>query len=136
DRVFRAPPPLHPPREGEHLSYEIGAPARAPLEGIEERTSPRVGDGLPEGPQGHQDRGEDVVQIVRDSPGQRPDALEPLRAEELRLDLLLLRDVAHRPHEPLDLTGLVPNGHRMLANPADRPVGADDAESPDRLRSG
>ena len=36
----------------------------------------------------HHDRGEDVVQVVRDAAGQRADAFHALRAQELRLDLL------------------------------------------------
>jgi hypothetical protein len=41
----------------------------------------------------HRDRREDIVQIVRDAAGERPDAFQPLGAQELRFESLLLGDV-------------------------------------------
>ena len=84
---------LQPAREGQELPHDVGPAHGIPRDGIENVPGLGIGRLLPEDLDRHHDRREDVVQIVRDAAGQRPDAFHPLRAHELRLDSLLLRDV-------------------------------------------
>src|SRR5437879_8370601 len=60
------------------------------------------------------DRPEDVVEVVGDAPGERPDGFHLLRLPELRLQLILLelrlllrRDVDGGPDEPVRPVRLV-----------------------------
>jgi hypothetical protein len=111
---------LHAAGEEEDLADELGAAAGARRDDLEELgPSPCRHLVLQELP-GHHDRGEDVVQVVRDPPGEGPDALEPLVLEPPGLEELALGDVGDEPLE-------VP---RPAVGPGDRPGPAPGPTSP------
>jgi len=58
---------------------------------------------------GQGDRQEHVVQVVRDAPGKRADALEPLGTTQLSLDVTPLGHVGVPGEDGGRLTGIVPN---------------------------
>ena len=78
-------------REGEHLPHDAGRAFGAGLDGADKLFTRRRRPLLVEEFRGKQDRAEHVVQVVRHAAGQRADAFEPLRAEEVLLRLLAPR---------------------------------------------
>jgi hypothetical protein len=59
-----------------------------------------------------QDRDEDVVEVVRDAPGEDADRLELLRLQQLLLDPLLVGDVAEHDDHALERAVLPSYGGR------------------------
>ena len=58
---------------------------------------------------GHHDRRQNVVQVMRDAAGQRADAFHALRPHELGLDLFLFRDVGIDREHRFGLSFVVPD---------------------------
>ena len=85
--------PLDAPGEGQDLADDAGSPLRTRLHRGQHVP---FGVGLcliPQDGRGHENRGQDVVEIVGDATGQRAQAFEPLRLQEARIELLLFGDV-------------------------------------------
>ena len=78
-------PSLHAAGEGQHLLDHVGAAAGAALERGQDVEAFLVALVLAQHPDRDHDRREDVVEVVRDAAGQRADALQALRAQELLL---------------------------------------------------
>ena len=81
---------FHAARKGEHLLDDARAAFRAALDDVQHLQRVLVLEFPAQDAAGHQDRRQDIVQVVGNAAGQRADALEALRAEELRLELLRL----------------------------------------------
>ncbi len=79
--------------EGEHLPDNVRPPFGTDVDRVEDEFRIRIGAGEMEQVDRHHDRGQDVVQIMRDTSGQGSDALHPLSAQELGLDFLLFGNV-------------------------------------------
>ena len=74
----------------------------------------------------HQDRGQDVVEVVRDAAGELPDRLHLLRLAALLFDGPPLRDVLRDPRDAVDPVGRVAHRERAIVDQPDLAVGADD----------
>ena len=67
-----------------------------------------VHDVLAEQGRAHEDGSEDVVQVMGDAAGQPAYAFQPLRAEQLGLETLLLGDVLFDGHKVDGVATLIP----------------------------
>ena len=133
DKVQRLEAQLLAPRDRQQLPDEGGGPLDGLLDPAEAlREIPALqGAGLLQ-PQLHQGRGahdhaQDVVEIVRDPPGQHADGLHPLRLLELLVLQVRLGDVEGDAVHPERPGLLVPDEASRLVHPARLPAGVPDA---------
>src|SRR4051794_32506357 len=75
-------------RKTEDLLHEAGAPGSAALQRPEDFQIARRAQALAQHRRGKDDRGEHVVEIMRDAGSEHAEALEPLRMEKLFEELL------------------------------------------------
>lgn len=88
------------PGEGEEVLHHLGPAGGARLDDLQGGLRPGIPELPPEQRDRHRDRHEDgredVVEVVGDAAREGPDALHPLRPQELGLEELLLREVGIR----------------------------------------
>ncbi len=84
---------LYPSREGQHLLDQIRAALRVVVQRGQHGAIVVVPGQFAQELDGHQNRREHIVQVVRNAAGQSTDALHALGAEELGLEALFLGDV-------------------------------------------
>src|SRR4051812_20336778 len=77
---------FHAASEGEQLLHHRGAALRRHRGGVDDLEIWNLLRVFPEEVERQHDRREHVVQVMRDASGERADALESLRAQELLLD--------------------------------------------------
>ena len=80
-------------RKRQHLLDEIRAPLRRALNCLDQRRELLVFDLRLQDTDREKNRREHIVEIVRDSTGKRSNGFEPLRTEELLLELFLLGEI-------------------------------------------
>ena len=88
----RQPVAFGAPGEGEELFHQVCAAPGAAFDEVE-IVHRAVWQRQPQQFGGHENRGERVVEVVRDPTGQRADALHPLGAPQLGLQSLLFGDI-------------------------------------------
>ena len=94
-------------RERQHLLHEVGAPFGAFMHRRQQLARLVGRDLVFQQLGGHQDRGQDVIEVVRNPAGEGADAFHPLRAQELLFELLAVGDVLTRAERAAGLAGVV-----------------------------
>ena len=80
--------------EGQNLFHHLRTPSGACFGRVQHLAALLAGQLIPQQLRHHENRSQHVIQVVGNPACHRSDALHSLRAEQLRLDLLLLGDVA------------------------------------------
>ena len=107
---------LHAARKHEHLPDDVRAAPRTGFQRLETGSHALVLGVVLDKLHGHHDRGEHVVQIVRQAAGEGADAFEPLAAEQLRFQLFFLRDVGVDDEDGLGLAVRFPHQRPAALN--------------------
>ena len=89
----RDPGAFDPPGKGQHLLDELSPAPGAAFHHVKHRQALRRGIELLQQADAHHDRSKEIVEVVGDAAGEGADALHPLGAEKLLLELLALGDV-------------------------------------------
>ncbi len=112
----RAPRPLQPAAKGEHLLDDFRAPLHAHLDGGDDILVLSGRKILPQHGHRHHDRGEDIVQVMREAAGKGADAFHPLRAQELGFEILLRGDVDVDAQERFRIAAGIPHQRGVAAH--------------------
>ena len=103
-------PALDPAGEGKHLAHHVGPAACAAADQVDQFLAGGVREARLENIQRHQDRGEDVIQVMGDAAGQGADAFHALRTQEEALEQIALGDVTGNADHSNDRAGAIAVG--------------------------